>query len=393
MLLCTAFWLADTPTARCSSLLPLSHQQELEEKVRSVLADRNQSPAEKLHRVSQLRDGIAIGYISGLEKSQAWPEYISTLRAFRLDGNILSADASAVVFARAAKVIAQLDENDFRAVAGDFATVTLKQMEIASLKAQDEGILVLVGKYLPQLGRVAPLDAVDRKAALGSYLNLIQGVELHLEKPRPTVDQAHVWKPGRVMLMDPAFGRDEEEKARYESALKTHHKHQDEYRIYSEDDAIRYHFDNPADARKPKLEKEMAAFVNKRFTSSVEDLSELQQLFEKHIRSPELRQRLILATFNGTNPFLGLPGQAQVSKRSSWLDRLLALKAREQAVAGPATKNSATDQHPSASGPLASTTAVSGRTTGLWAAFAGAGALILFVLWRAQARGNPGRGK
>lgn len=393
-LLCAICWLANAPKGLGGDPLPPGYAQELGQNIQSVLVERSKSPAEKELGVSQLRDGMAIRYLTELENKQAWEEYAAALRAYQVDDRFLSPSTAAKVFARAAKLLAQSNESDFRALAADFAATVLRQMGTASLTAQDESMLVLVGKYLPQLGRAAPLDWVDRQAALSSYLNLIQSVELHLERPRPSVEQSHTWKPGRTILIDPAVARDDEEKARFEFAIKAYHKHQDEYRVFSEDDSIRYYFGNTSTGRRPKLEKEMSAFINKRYSMSTEDLIELQQLFEKHIRSPELRQRLILATFNGTNPFLGLAGPVQAAKRSSWLDQFRTQKEREQSAAVAATKQSTTtsgtEHRSEASNPLASTSGGGAGRILLWLTFAGATALIVLLFWRAQLRRTSG---
>jgi hypothetical protein len=54
-----------------------------------------------------------------------------------------------------------------------------------------------------------------------------------------------------------------------------------------------------------RLEGAFAAFLHRRYSDSDDDLDEVQQALDKHLVVPGLKERIILAAYNGTNPFAG----------------------------------------------------------------------------------------
>ena len=316
-------------TAELGQILQ-AYQGEFDKDRERILSYRSLSPSQKQRQILDAYMAYQVRHVNDLEASKDWQRFDEALQSLLKQWNGQPSDPYVQMFARATKLFAQSADESLRAKSISYGEQLASHLHLASPIAADEALLVLAGKYLPQLGKVAPFDLMKRDMGLTTYMDLIQRLEEKMSEPPLEIDQNHMFKPPAGGFIFLSEQRTPEQEAKMQQAIAEHHRHQDAYQVFDDDRRIASHFNRPLDGRKPKLEKEMAGFIQKRYSMSTDDLIELQQLFEKHIRSPELRQRLILATFNGTNPFLGLPGQVQASKRSSWLEQFRAQKAREQ---------------------------------------------------------------
>lgn len=146
-----------------------------------------------------------------------------------------------------------------------------------------------------------------------------------------------------------------------------------------------------------KREQALAEYIQRRYTLRPADLKELELLLDRHIKDPVLKERLVLAAFKGINPLAGRSPLAATTTQGQ--DQPGATRTIS------AVQQGAEDQHPlkssrasganqvqmaADSGPLAAASIGSIANLVLWLTIAGASALILLVLWRAQARGASG---
>ncbi|PAW81866.1 MAG: hypothetical protein B9S33_15965 [Pedosphaera sp. Tous-C6FEB] len=154
---------------------------------------------------------------------------------------------------------------------------------------------------------------------------------------------------------------------------------------------------DPWGGHEEKLHRAFTNHIHRHYTLSPADLDEVQVALEKYVKDPALKERLILAAYKGTNPFLGRTvnaktvavGGAQTSSSTGGIAAKHGAAAKpstptaSQTVSGRRTEGADTL-------PLATTSGVSPGQGALWLGFAGAAALIVLVLWRAQTRGASG---
>lgn len=144
----------------------------------------------------------------------------------------------------------------------------------------------------------------------------------------------------------------------------------------------------------------LAGYIQRNYSQSPADLKELHRALDLHIKDPVFKERLVMAAFKGTNPLATLLPVAKDAATTPSNATVPARKpAAHMATASPTAKQSRTPfvTEPQAAAcdpvPLATASFLDFRRSVLWLTSGGAAALILFVLWRAQARGNPGRDK
>lgn len=65
------------------------------------------------------------------------------------------------------------------------------------------------------------------------------------------------------------------------------------------------------------LETRFTTFVQRHYTESEADLDEVQQAFDKCLTAPGLKERIILAAYRGTNPFVGRQLSSSAKKAPS----------------------------------------------------------------------------
>ncbi len=127
-----------------------------------------------------------------------------------------------------------------------------------------------------------------------------------------------------------------------------------------------------------------------RYSTLPEDLDILEAAFNKHIKNPELREKLILKCFKGSNPFLGRHSQTE-GKASGAVTSNLRGRLENQMRPSTGRGTSGTLDNSGSNAPTGAQTAVGILTTPKGIA-GGLGALglgtVLFILWRARTRGR-----
>lgn len=150
------------------------------------------------------------------------------------------------------------------------------------------------------------------------------------------------------------------------------------------------HFRSPGLNRWPKLQEDISRFVQMRYSTLPEDLDILEAAFNKHIKNPELREKLILKCFKGSNPFLGRHSQTE-GKASGAVTSNLRGRLENQMRPSTGRGTSGTLDNSGSNAPTGAQTAVGILTTPKGIA-GGLGALglgtVLFILWRARTRGR-----
>lgn len=248
---------------------------------------------------------------------------------------------------------------------------------------------------------IIPMDWIPREQALAEYLRVLTDVREFLKTPEDSVFvglteaekryflSGHTPTSTGGVLNTPA----DDETYRKRREFLADRKFYDDKPGSDPKYELRY-------GNELRLQGALTNHLQRHFTMAPADLDIIQLALDKYVKDPGLKERIVLAAYKGTNPFIGRTPAAKSAAVAVVQPDAPTPKTESSkgALAKGVTKTFSPTMAPEpptgvGSGPLATTPAVSGRNSGLWAAFAGAGALILFVLWRAQARGNPGRGK
>jgi len=123
-------------------------------------------------------------------------------------------------------------------------------------------------------------------------------------RPRVPDGVSHMNNVPTGPITDPAL------KAQYEANIRA-------WEESSRTQNLRSKFTDAGGDRWPELQEDIAKFIHSRFSTMLpEDVDILERAFDKHIKNPELKEKLILRAFKGVNPFLNRAGLG-VADRSS----------------------------------------------------------------------------
>ena len=285
-----------------------------------------------------------------------------------------------------------------------FGSNILVLLPTVPLPAASMGAGILANEHIwrPELPVSSLLDLQPREEGLKGMLVVVSRLETFMQSFSPEAELAKLSAEERFQIKsgDIPSAVDGKrlsyaEQGRYRDLLKQIQDH----RSFDKPPPDRPK-DDPWTGHQGKLEKALASFVQKRYTLKPADLDEVQLALDIYAKDPALKERLVLAAYKGTNPFVGRtptfkPIAEDEAKAAATTSEPAAKQGAEITSAKKATTQPVTDLQPTASDsvPMATASRVSVGNSVHWLAFAGAAALIVAVLWRAQARGNPGRGK
>lgn len=387
---------------------PYSRVEDLAEVNRQILAHANSfgvTPASLEERRVNLTLAADIRYVHALGREAHKSGNADALAAA---AQVLSlkwqtdeaAGRARVVSSASAKLLDFSVTNEaVRTLATDLssrALVLLPEVPL-SVAGLCASMLSIEHTWVQDLPTPSLLDLQPRANGLNGMLALAERVDGFMRNFSPEAalaklprDERLKVKSGEIPVQVDGHRLSYEEQSRYRDLLN---QLQD----------FRYFAKTPPDGRgeaftghQGKLEKAVVVLIRKRYTLEPGDLDEVQLALDKYARDPALKERLVLAAYKGTNPFTGRTPTVRSAAEG---------KAKASASAGKAASQQGTavqsvektpvpavaGQPPAAadSGPLATTSGVSIGNSMLWLAFTGASALIVFVLWRAQARAHP----
>jgi hypothetical protein len=184
-----------------------------------------------------------------------------------------------------------------RRVALDLADQVIRRSLTAPLDKADQALarLAMGSRFAPPAGP-SLLGFVERDSFTEAMLSLVQRVEDRLSIPLDVQRAAlgPVASPNNTW-----FGRNARPSPEAIEALEAYHR---AAVLHSEWN----HFTNPGWNRREGLQQEVARHIASRYTTDAGDLGILQQAFDKHIKNPDLKVKIILSAFKGENPLKNL---------------------------------------------------------------------------------------
>ena len=203
-------------------------------------------------------------------------------------------------------------------------------------------------------------DLVERDDLLNAILHHIDRAETFLEGvemtrvfgPMATVPLVpdgvpHINNQPMGPIVDPVL------RAKYSANIL---EHQEWHRVH----AMTGQFTTNGNNRRVELPNDLAKIVQTRFTGSSEDLLIVKKAFDKNIKNPELKERLIKAVYGERNPFFGLSEQSTTEPGGpslADLTRKSAAAVRDDMATGgsrgesPSTSAAATGETPQSTSP------------------------------------------
>ena len=209
-------------------------------------------------------------------------------------------DHAAVIFTRTARHLLPVSE-DNASVAGQvirFATNALNLIPVATpLPSQNVLTLLNLEIRFGSNTTKSVADLVDRELMLDHSLRVQQRLEEYLNIPL-----AEHTKPYNERLFpsepSPPFRSPEANRALREN-YDGFHRHDYQWKELTNT--------NRGPSRLESSKRELAQFVNKRFTTNAGDLQIIRRSLDRNITDPSLKDKLIRKIYRGQNPFLGLP--------------------------------------------------------------------------------------
>jgi hypothetical protein len=154
---------------------------------------------------------------------------------------------------------------------------------------------------------------------------------------------------------------------------------------------------DPHSGHQKKLESNLLLFLKRRYDLTATNVAEVRAAFDRHVTVPALRERLLLAAYGSTNysaaatSIIDPVNEGHLNAVTTTVGPAIqtdpATKSSKQAATHTVSERRSADPDLT---PLAAASGVGVGHAALWLAFAGAAALIVLVLWRAQARRASG---